>query len=114
MTDEADEWETPPMKTGIIPLPPLPDPQLPPGSWATDGIGGTWLNCNNVWVPKASDMVTSRYGRVCSRQLSAGLVSPLPPRLTFCCPQCLHEFEIVLKLVDARPTLTAEPIGVHS
>ena len=35
MADEADEWETPPMKTGIIPLPPLPDPQLPPGSWAT-------------------------------------------------------------------------------
>ena len=67
MADEADEWEAvskheplfhnlPEMEAM---LPPLPDPSLPPGSWYADSLGEMWLNCNDVWVPKVGDMLTS-------------------------------------------------------
>ena len=99
MADEADEWEAL--------LPPLPDPSLPPGSWYIDALGKHRLNCNDVWVPK----VGIRPGRIESGRIDVATMMLTPsPRLTFCCPQCQHEFEVSLTMVDAHPTLTVERI----
>jgi hypothetical protein len=54
----------------MTPLPPLPDPTLPPGSWYTDADGTMWLNCNDEWVPRTGTV-------------------PSPVR--FCCPHCHKE-----------------------
>jgi hypothetical protein len=38
-------------------------------------------------------------GKLMVDDIGAGLTWPPPPRLMFCCPQCLHESEIVIKLI---------------